>query len=327
MTRSRPYSLPFWLELLAIFLLGLLVRIAFVQLHPAIYGGDTLVRIMNPHRILLAYQLPLLQLLIYLISQVSSDPLFIRYLMSFVGALAGVAFFLLSARLVDRSTARFASLFFVLNPFLLVHSIVPYQEILMLLFLCLGLYCLLSSRQQWNSRRTPRKSRASPLGQGGTSGGWRRNRNRYKPPSIPLLVQGGETFHRWASLFLGLACLTRYEAWLITAAAGLHYARTRLDGRSVRAYLQLITKTIALFGWAPLLWIVLHRGVSPQGTYVLEGPATWERLLRAPYIIAMALYHAGPIVGCLALLGLLMFWKRSLWAKPGIQLMIVAALS
>ena len=63
--------------------------------------------------------------------------------MSFIGAFAGVAFFLLSAKLVDRSTARFASLFFVFNPFLLVHSIVPYQEILMLLFLCLGLYCLL----------------------------------------------------------------------------------------------------------------------------------------------------------------------------------------
>ena len=93
----------------------------------------------------------------------------------------------------------------------------------------------------------------------------------------------------------------------------------------MRGYLQLLTKTIALFGWAPLLWIVLHRGVSPQGTYVLEGPATWERLLRIPYIVAMALYHAGPIVGCLALLGLLTFWKRSLWAKPGIQMVIVAA--
>ena len=97
MTRSRPYSLPFWLELLAIFVLGLLVRIAFIHLHPAIYGGDTLVRIMNADRVLLAYQLPLLQLLIYLINRVSSDPLLIRYLMSLIGALAGVAFFLLSA--------------------------------------------------------------------------------------------------------------------------------------------------------------------------------------------------------------------------------------
>jgi hypothetical protein len=139
------------------------------------------------------------------------------------------------------------------------------------------------------------------------------------------LCKKGERSIAWASLFLGLACLTRYEAWLITAVAGFHFARTRSDGRSLRAYLQLLSKTIALFGWAPLLWIVLHRGISPQGTYVLEEPATWERLLRIPYIVAMALYHAGPIVGCLALFGLLTFWRLSLWAKPGIQMMILAA--
>ena len=313
MTRPRPYSLPFWFELLAIFVVGLLVRVAFIHLHPAIYGGDTLVRIMNPDRVLLAYQLPLLQLLIYLINQVSSDPLLIRYLMSLIGALAGVAFFLLSATLVDRSTARFASLFFVFNPFLLVHSIVPYQEILMLLFLCLGLYCLL------------RPTSIPPGTRGDFRGVGEEAETPTNLPLAPSLCKEGERRIAWASVFLGLACLTRYEAWVITAAAGLHYARTRSDGRSLRGYLQLLTKTMALFGWAPLLWILLHRGVSPQGTYVLEGPATWERLLRIPYIVAMALHHAGPIVGCLALLGLLTFWKRSLWAKPGVQMVIVAA--
>ncbi len=103
---------------------------------------------------------PLLQLLIYLANLVSGDPLLIRYLMSLVGALAGVAFYLFSATLLDRTTARLASLFFIFNPFLLVHSIVPYQEILMLLFLCLGLHCML------------RLDQGSPLGQGGTSGGF-----------------------------------------------------------------------------------------------------------------------------------------------------------
>jgi len=72
---------------------------------------------MNADRILLAYQLPLLQLLIYLANLVSGDPLLIRYLMSLVGALAGVAFYLFSATLLDRTTARLASLFFVLRLF------------------------------------------------------------------------------------------------------------------------------------------------------------------------------------------------------------------
>jgi len=281
MTRLRSNSLPFRLQLLAVFLIGLLVRIAFIHLHPAIYGGDTLVRIMNADRVLLAYQLPLLQLLIYLVNLASSDPLLIRYLMSLIGALAGVAFYLFSAALLDRPTARLASLFFVSNPFLLVHSIVPYQEILMLLALCLGLYFLL------------RPDLRGSIG--------------------------------WASLFLGLACLTRYEAWVITAAAGLYYAREKLASRSSRSHSRVLGQTMVLFGWAPLLWILLHRGVSPQGTYVLEGLATWTRLWRIPYVTAMALYHVGPIVGLLASLGLVTFWKKSLWTKPGIQMVLTAA--
>lgn len=281
MTRPRPNSLPFRLELLAVFLLGLLVRIAFIHLHPAIYGGDTLVRIMNADRVLLAYQLPLLQLLIYLVNLVSSDPLLIRYLMSLVGALAGAAFYLFSATLLDRPTARLASLFFVFNPFLLVHSIVPYQEILMLLALCLGLYFLL------------RPDLRGSIG--------------------------------WASLFLGLACLTRYEAWVVTAAAGLYYAREKLASRSSLSHSRVLGQTMVLFGWAPLLWILLHRGVSPQGTYVLEGPATWARLWRIPYVTSMALYHAGPVVGLLAILGLVTFWKASLWRKREIQMVLAAA--
>src|SRR5262245_31417406 len=113
----------FWIQPTAFFLLGLLVRVAFIHLHPSIYGGDSLARIMHADRVLLAYQLPLLQLLIYLVNLVSNDPLFIRYLMSLVGALAGAAFYLLSVVLLDRPAATLATLFFVFNPFLLVHSI------------------------------------------------------------------------------------------------------------------------------------------------------------------------------------------------------------
>jgi hypothetical protein len=325
MTRPSSNSPPFWLEPLPVFVLGLLVRIAFIHLHPAIYGGDTLVRIMNADRVLLAYQLPLLQLLIYLVNLVSSDPWLIRFLMSLVGALAGMAFYLFSATLLERRTARLASLFFIFNPFLLVHSIVPYQEILMLLLLCLGLYCILRPALHGNSSpyASPKLS-VPPWTRGdfrrveevATHGDLRLTRSMYKE---------GERRIACASLFLGLACLTRYEAWVITAAAGLYYTRLQLNGRSVLNYLRLLAKATVLFGWAPLLWILLHRGVSPQGTYVLEGPATWARLWRIPYVSAMTLYHAGPIVGLLATLGLLTFWKASLWRKQEIRMIVAAA--
>jgi len=299
--RSLSTSLSHRLELSAIFILGLLIRITFIYLHPPIYGGDTLVRVMNADRILLAYQLPLLQLFIYLVNLVSSDPLLIRYLMSLFGALAGTAFYLLSATLLDRLAARLASLFFVFSPFLIVHSIVPYQEILMLLTLCLGLHFLLSPDL---------------------------------PGSLPGYVSAGiytspggdrQRSIGWASLLLGLACLTRYEAWVINAAAGLYYARVRFKTRSFLSCLRLLIRTGALFGWAPLLWIVLNHGISPQGTYVLEGAATWERLWRIPYVTAMALYHAGPVVSILAGLGLLTFWNASLWRKREIQMILASA--
>jgi hypothetical protein len=236
--------------------------------------------------------------------------------MSMIGALSGVAFYLLSGSLLDRPAARLASLFFVFNPFLLVHSIVPYQEILMLLFLCLGLYCMLqrTSVPPWTK---------------GDFRGVHEIEGQNNLPLTPSLSKEGERRLQpsigWASLFLGLACLTRYEAWVITVAAGFYYAKTRLNSRSPLGYSQLLVKTIALFGWAPVLWILLHRGVSPQGTYVLEGPATWARLWRIPYVTTMTLVHAGPIVCVLAILGLLSFRKQSLLKNPGIQMVLSAA--
>ena len=300
MTRSGSNSQPLWLDLLTLFLVGLLIRIAFVHLHPAIYGGDTLARIMNADRIVLAYQLPLLQLLIHLVNRASRDPLLIRYLMSLIGALAGAAFYLFSVTLLGRRKARLASVFFVFNPFLLVHSIVPYQEILMLLLLCLGLYSLFD-------------------GDPCTSLPW----SRSIPGAVKTNLLPDRRQIACASLFLGLACLTRYEAWVITATAAVHYARQRLVSNlsPVRA----IAQAIVLFGWAPLLWIVLHRGVSPQGTYVLEGVIHWTRFWRIPYVAGMTLYHAGPITGLLAILGLLAFWRTSLWRKAEVQIVLASA--
>src|SRR5262245_50460235 len=231
----RSNYLSFWLEPLVFLLVGLLVRIAFIYLHPAIYGGDSVARLMHADRVLLAYQLPLLQLLIYLVNLVSTDPLLIRYLMSLVGAMAGAAFYLLSDVLLDRSAARFATLFFVFNPFLLVHSIVPYQEILMLLTVCLGLYFLLCLDSDGNVTSTKRSL----------------------PRWTPSWLKEGERRIGLASLFLGLACLTRYEAWVIAAVAGLYYAKLQLNACPQLSYSGLLARTMLLFGWAPLLWIVL----------------------------------------------------------------------
>jgi hypothetical protein len=270
-----------WRNIALLFLLGLIVRLVFIHLHPAIYGGDSVMRMMNTDKILIAYQLPLLQLLLYLANCVSDNPLWVRYLMSLLGALAGVAFYLLSCTLWGRWVGFASSLFFVFNPLLLVHSIVPYQEILMLLTLCLGLYYLFRSDPNQNL--------------------WR------------------------ASLLLGLACLTRYEAWMVTAVAALFYGFSRAPNSSIIPSGSLL-RIGAYFGWAPLLWLVFQRGLSPEGTFVLEGVSESGRFYRVPYIMGMTLYHAGPLVLLLAVPGLFDFWKRSLWRIRRVQMLLVTAL-
>ena len=186
--RSTRFLKESWPWLVVLFVVGVAARLVLIWVYPVVYGGDSVMRMMNADRVLIAYQLPLLQVLIFGANVLSQDPVTLRYLMAAVGGLAGVAFYWLSSLLWGREIGLLCTLFFLCNPFILVHSLVPYQEILMLLLLCLGLAFLFESD-------------------------CRRN----------LML---------ASLFLGLACLTRYEAWIVTtAAAWLHWSR----GRAQRA--------------------------------------------------------------------------------------------
>ena len=116
----------------AIFTLGLTVRVALIHLHPIVFGGDSVVRLMNRDRILLSYQLPLLQALLHAVSLVTDDLLAYRYLMAVIGALAGVGFLAVAGCILSRDAALVAALLFASNPFLIELSIVPYQEVLSL---------------------------------------------------------------------------------------------------------------------------------------------------------------------------------------------------
>lgn len=269
-----------WRTPVALFALGLTVRLLFISLHPIVYGGDSVMRMMNADRILIAYQLPFLQLLIFAANLLSPDPGLLRYLMALIGSLAGVAFYWLSSVLWGRDAARLCALFFILNPFILVHSLVPYQEVLVLLLLCGGLALLFEN----NSRGR-----------------------------LAL-----------ASLCLGLACLTRYEAWIVTAAAaGFHWFNKRGKRSPLPAWKSGL-ETFLLFGWAPTLWTFLHQGLSPSGTFVLEGIRAWQRVYRIPYVLLMSAYHAGVPLLPLAGWGTLEFFRTSLWRDRRVQMLMVA---
>lgn len=108
------------------------VRLWLIVTFPIVFGSDSMVRLANHDHILLSYQLPLLQLLIYLVSHVSTNLIWIRFLMAAIGVLATLGFYLLAEDFTNSRSAFWAALLFATNPLVLPVSIVPYQEILML---------------------------------------------------------------------------------------------------------------------------------------------------------------------------------------------------
>jgi len=112
--------------------LGLLIRLWLIHAFPVIFGGDSVVRLANRDKILLSHQLPLLQAAIHYLGLISTDAALVRWFMAAAGAVAGCGFYLLASALLGRTVGFIAAVFFVVNPFLLAYSIVPYQEILML---------------------------------------------------------------------------------------------------------------------------------------------------------------------------------------------------
>jgi hypothetical protein len=81
-----------------------------------------------------------------------------------------------------------------------------------------------------------------------------------------------------ASLCLGIACLTRFEAWAACPALALAYFL-----RKERRFLGAI-KAALLFGWMPAAWILWHHGLTPVGTFAVETFGSIWRLQRLLYL-------------------------------------------
>jgi hypothetical protein len=247
-----------------VFFVGFVLRVIFIHFYPQVFGGDSVLRIMNRDHVLLSYQLPLLQSVVYAVSKAGGELAAIRYAMAVIGAFAGVSFFLLMRHFADQTKAFWAALLFATNPFLMQLSIVPYQEVLMLglVLLAFHFYCA-----------------------GNRAG---------------------------ASISLGLACLTRYEAW--AAFPVLAVVQMRRDGWSLRP--------LMLYGWGPATWILFHFGLSPQGTFVTESPRSLERLYRYLYLAWIVLKNVQPPAFVLAAFGVVLCVKQQIWKRPQAQIVL-----
>src|SRR4051812_20711555 len=85
------------------------IRLWLILQYPIVFGGDSMLRLVNHDRVLISYQLPLLQSLIWAVSRVSPALLPARLLMAAIGALAAVAFYRLATNFVPERAALAAA--------------------------------------------------------------------------------------------------------------------------------------------------------------------------------------------------------------------------
>jgi hypothetical protein len=246
------------------------VRLWLILAFPIVFGGDSMMRLANHNRVLLSYQLPLLQTLIYLVSQLSTNVFWVRLLMAAIGAVSVLGFYLLAEDFTNQRSAFWGSLLFATNPLVLPVSIVPYQETLMLAGLLFAFHFFV--KEKWIA----------------------------------------------ASLCLGLACLTRFEAWAACPAMMFVYIR------SYRFAPRALVKAGLLFGWLPAAWLLFRAGLSPTGSYVIDHAISIWRLQRLAYLGWITVSQTAIPVLFLGLVGAIVLIQNRWWRIPAVQVGVIS---
>jgi len=107
-----------------------------------------------------------------------------------------------------------------------------------------------------------------------------------------------------ASLMLALACLARYEAWIACPFFAFDYVM-----RNRRTFAAM-PASIFVFCWVPLAWIGWHLGLASPGSYVIEMPRSFERLVRWIYLCWILIKNTPLPVLLFGLSGLYFVWIR-----------------
>jgi hypothetical protein len=128
------------------FLLAAAVRIGFVLAFPTIHGGDAAARLAHADTFVLGYQLPLPQLFVVLGKVMSDDPVVVRLISCFWGAILAAGLTALLALVVESRAALFGGLLLAFDPLLVHYSIVPYQEPVAYGLVAWAFYFVASSR-------------------------------------------------------------------------------------------------------------------------------------------------------------------------------------
>ena len=226
---------------LRIFIFGLAIRILWLSIFPVPYGEDGFGRVYFKDTIFLSHWLPLTQAIVYLIGQLTDGIVLIRYVFAGLGSLAACGFYLFLRMIVSPNMARLGGFLFSANALYALLSLMPYQDVVFLGLFYASIPFLVPGPKQQT---------------GGAVGGENPLDGPIVAPALYVHSLRGKPVH-WlvGSLLLGLACLTRYEAWFVLPVLAFWMVRDRVHCKG-----EIVKATIGvtlLLVWAPLLWLVL----------------------------------------------------------------------
>ena len=78
---------------LVVFLVGFTIEAVIIASNPIVFGVDTIVRLLHRDRLVIGHWLTMLQVLIFAVTKISTDPRLVRYTVALIGASAGVGYY------------------------------------------------------------------------------------------------------------------------------------------------------------------------------------------------------------------------------------------
>jgi len=288
-------------DLIWIFALGLLFRLALLLLFPVPYGNDAAGRLYFREAIFTWHWLPVTQALVYLPFAATHNIFMVRLIFAIIGSLAAVAFAFYLQTLASRRAALIGGVLFAINAHAVFLSLMPYQEIVFLGLLFGSLAFFLREKNASHSRRN--------------------------------FIIG--------SALYGLACLTRYEGWFILPALFVAGIWPALLTRRIPLIAKGIAKNLVGLGWGPALWLLFNRLQWGSPTAFLFHRADHAFYAWSPHheiarivdyignMFYWLLRFGSPLV-LFALPGIWVFWKNRktlfpmLW--PALLLLLLAAI-
>ncbi len=205
-------------DLILIFGLAFLYRLALLFFFPTPYGNDAAGRLYYRDEIWTWHWLPVTQVLVHVSYAATHSVAAVRLLFATVTSFAAVAFTFYLQTFCRRRPALIGGALFATNSLFVFLSLMPYQEVVFLglLFGSLAFFAREAGEQK------PMRNFAA------------------------------------GALLYGCACLTRYEAWLILPALALARIRREFAAHSASIALRRSIASLAGLGWGPALWLLLN---------------------------------------------------------------------